>query len=200
MLAAALGLCRTSDLTDLEALKFGVRIDQPGILLRDYHTARQQEGKSSFVTERYYLADAVFLIGLEGEKTILERLIYALQNPVFPLYLGRRSCPPVGPVVIGLRETTLRQAMEDEQWRASEWYKNKLSRKKAEIKLTLVRDAQDNEPGAFLRRDVPVSFDQRHRQYSFRAVVDTAEAISFPISQQTKELTTIHDALAGWED
>jgi CRISPR system Cascade subunit CasD len=199
LLAAALGRSRTENLDDLKGLCFGVRIDQPGVLLRDYHTARQKNDKASFVTTRYYLADAVFLIGLEGEEDLLQKLAAALQNPVFPLYLGRRSCPPVGRLVLGLRERTLRQAIGEEPWQASEWYKNTIQGKQLDqVKLTIVCDAQPNEQDAFLRRDLPLSFSQRHRKYGFRLVIDAANALSIPMTQQTTELPTEHDAMAGW--
>lgn len=215
LLAAALGRSRTESLDELKELYFGVRIDQPGILLRDYHTAQQKRKGASFVTTRYYLADAVFLVGLEGEAKFLQKLAVALRNPVFPLYLGRRSCPPEGQLVLGLRNLSLQQALIKERWLASEWYQNKLKRelkwqqdkenkqqnKQLEpIKLTIVCDAQPNAPGAFLRRDLPVSFDQRHRQYAFRMVIDTADAVTILTPQPTAELPTEHDAMAGWGD
>ena len=201
LLAAALGRSRTENLDDLNELYFGVRLDQPGLLLRDYHTARQKKNAASFVTTRYYLADAVFLVGLEGEENFLQKLAVALQNPVFPLYLGRRSCPPVGRLVLGLRERALRQAIEEEPWQASEWYQNKLKKKQLDqVKLTIVCDAQPNEQGAFLRRDLPISFSQQHRRYGFRMVTDTADVLSIPMLQRTVELPTDHDAMAGWED
>jgi CRISPR system Cascade subunit CasD len=201
LLTAALGRSRTENLDDLKKLYFGVRIDQPGILMRDYHTARQKKNTTSFVTIRYYLADAVFLVGLEGEDNFLQKLAAALQNPVFPLYLGRRSCPPVGRMVLGLRERALRQAIEEEPWQACKWFQKEVQRKKlGSLKLTIVCDAQPNDPGAFLRRDLPVSFDQRHRQYDFRMVIDTADALTISIPQRTAELPTEHDAMAGWGD
>lgn len=201
MLASALGRSRSESLDDLNALNFGVRIDQPGVLLRDYHTARQKKSNSSFVTTRYYLTDAVFLVGLEGKDSFLEQIAIALQNPVFPLFLGRRSCPPVGQLVLCIREKTLEQALHDERWHASQWYQNRLRNKQLdEVKLTIVCDAQKNNDDAFLRRDLPVSFDQRHRRYSYRMVIDTIDAISIPIYQYTNELQTDHDSMAGWED
>jgi len=162
LLAAALGRSRTEGLEDLKDLRFGVRIDQPGTFLRDFHTARLNEQDPPFVTTRYYLADAVFLVGLEGEDVFLQELIMALENPVFPLYLGRRSCPPAGRLVLGLRKRGLRQALEEEPWQACEWFQKKNLEL---VKLTIICDAQPNEQGAFLRRDLSASFYQRHPQY-----------------------------------
>lgn len=74
----------------------GVRVDQPGELLRDYHTAHPAKG-TGYITNRYYLADAVFVVGLESEDTaLLQKLEQALRAPAFPLFLGaapaRRRC------------------------------------------------------------------------------------------------------------
>ncbi len=200
LLAAALGRSRTDKLDDLNVLVFGVRIDQPGVLLRDYHTAHREDGRESFVTTRYYLADAVFVVGLEGENDFLQKLSYALQNPVFPLYLGRHSCPPTSPLVLGIREKSLLKALEEEPWQASDWFRKKQGKLKLDS-LTIVCDTSADEPGAFWCRDLPISFDQRHRQYGFRAVIDLAEAIPIKkLLDRVQERSTEHDPLVGWED
>ena len=62
MLAAAVGRRRTDPIEDLLSLRFGVRKDQPGRVIRDFHTARTLDGKDSMpLSHRYYLADAVFI-------------------------------------------------------------------------------------------------------------------------------------------
>ena len=66
LLAASLGRSRVDPIDDLCRLQFGVRVDQEGRLLRDFHTAHQGE-KTAYVTERHYLCDAVFLVCLESE-------------------------------------------------------------------------------------------------------------------------------------
>lgn len=101
LLAAALGRGRTESLADLAALRLGVRADRPGTLMRDYHTAKdviKADGsglQDTALSVRAYLADAVFLVGVEGEdKEFLQRLDKALDSPKWPLALGRRSFPP----------------------------------------------------------------------------------------------------------
>lgn len=104
LLAAALGLRRdeTEPLTRLAQLRFGVRVEREGQLLVDFHMARNEEKDRSYVTYRHYLEDAVFLVGLESEDTaLLQELAEALTHPVFPLYLGRRACPPTLPLCLG---------------------------------------------------------------------------------------------------
>ncbi len=203
LIAAALGCSRTDSeesskwLAKLKDLNFAVRVDQPGVLLRDYHTAKKLKDKTSFVTVRYYLADAVFLVGLEGEESLLIKIMEAIQNPVFPLYLGRRSCSPTGRVILGIRERTLQQALEEEQWQASEWYQRK---KSYQAKLTIVRDAKSSEQGTFLKKDLPISFDQRNRRYGFRYVSDQANALYISTPQSVAEEPTECDAMAELED
>ena len=159
MAAAALGIARQDKeaLRPLAAPRFGVRVDREGRMLRDFHMARQeQKNGSSYVTYRYYLADAVFTAGLEGDRALLEQIGQALRAPAFPLYLGRRSCPPVGRVFLGISDLPLREAL--------------LENAPPDAKR-LITDAADGAPGGLVR-DVPLSFDPARREYGYRAVVE----------------------------
>ena len=188
--AAALGLERTAPLDELSALRFGVRIDQPGQILRDYHTtlrpkvgelyATQQDYRKAlmengaprvYTTERYYLCDAIFVVGLEGTSTLLEKIEQALAAPVFPLYLGRRSCPPVGRISLGIRNKPLEQALRNEVWQASKWYQRRVGSES----LTIVLDS--DKLGGARQRDVPISFDYRHKRYAYRYLDDIPDAV-----------------------
>lgn len=172
MLAAATGRRRTDPIEDLLTLRFGVRKDQPGTVVRDFHTAHRLDGSSMPLSERYYLSDAVFLAGIEGENAVIERLDHAVRHPSFPLYLGRRSCPPSFPVSLGLRDSSLLEALTSEPWLASKWYR-KRHREGREIEVLLDKDAvPEGEHTNDVRgsRDVPLSFDPRHREYSFRDI------------------------------
>lgn len=46
------------------------------------------------LTYRNYLQNAFFAVVLEVPGKLADKLIYALQNPVWDLYLGRKSCVP----------------------------------------------------------------------------------------------------------
>lgn len=203
MIAAAFGCSRTDSeendrwFAKLNKLKFAVRIDQPGILLRDFHTAKKPKDKTSFVTVRYYLADAVFLVGLEGDESFLKEIMDALLHPVFPVYLGRKSCPPSGQLVLGIRNQNLLQAIEEEEWLASDWYQKKQS---YQLKCSIVRDADPNEQGTYLQRDVPVSFDQKNRRYGFRYISYEVDKIPMTMTQHVGEVPTEYDVMAELED
>ena len=173
MLAAAVGRRRTDPIEDLLSLRFGVRKDQPGRVIRDFHTARTLDGKESMpLSNRYYLADAVFLAGIEGDRALLEGLDEALCHPFFPLYLGRRSCPPTHPVSLGLREAGLLDALRAEPWLAAQWFRKQPRHDPFDAELLIDQEASSGDPrGTVLNsRDVPLSFDPRRRDYGFRRV------------------------------
>ena len=172
MLAAAAGRRRTDPIEDLLTLRFGVRKDQPGRVIRDYHTAHPAREKHTTLSERYYLADAVFLAGLEGDEGLVSGLDDALRHPVFPLDLGRRSCPPAQPVSLGLRGGGLLAALEAEPWIASDWFRR---RSGGGIDTEIVIDAESVPADGAVwdavgSPDLPVSFDPRHRKYAYRQV------------------------------
>lgn len=158
MIAAALGRRRDEPIDDLASMKFGVRVDRPGVLLRDFHTAKlvkTAKKTESYVTYRYYLSDAVFLAGLESDdRDLLAKIEYALKNPVFPLFLGRRSCPPTLPIVWGMRECSILDALKDEAPLVEGADK--------------MRVRYDSSSGSAMKRDMPISFDVRHRKYGYR--------------------------------
>lgn len=179
LLAAALGLRRTDSLDEFDGLRFGVRVEQPGTLLRDFHTAHNDSGGSMPLSERYYLQDAVFLAGLEAvERQPLERLARAVAHPYFPLFLGRRSCPPDGPIETNISEGGLETVLRDAPWAASSRLREVLSATDTvlqggygELLVEPPADASGAADGFEDRiADQPISFDPRRRRYSMRTV------------------------------
>lgn len=166
-------------LAELAALKMAVRVDRPGTMAVDYHTAMnviRASSKSGSKPElqdcvpstRYYLADADFLVGLEGPLGLLRRLDAALADPVWPLYLGRKSFVPSLPVRVpdGLRpDATLPDALKEEPW----WKRTPWD--KPEAPLRIVADADLNE-GTDVRSDVPLNFISQNRVFARRRVKD----------------------------
>ena len=203
LLAAALGLARDDDqaLQRLNGLRFAVRVDQEGQLLRDYHTAnnptpdqvwearrRGKAPRAPYVTKRYYLSDAIFLVGLESEdEALLQQLQQALAHPVYPLFLGRRSCPPTLPLCLGIRTTGLLDALETEPSQAPAWRRHPLA------ETRILADATPFQPGAVPRQDLPISFSPIHRQFGYRPVRE------FPVSlaeETAPQSETTHDPFA----
>jgi CRISPR system Cascade subunit CasD len=168
LLAAAQGRRRTDPIEDLVGLAFGVRIDQPGRLVRDFQTARSLDGRQTMpLSYRYYLADAIFLAGVEGDRSLIEGLDDALRAPHFPLYLGRRSCAPAGPISLGVRDRTVIDSLRAEPWQAPQWYRRRQPR---EVDLTVIADAMESGQDVVRVRDRPVSFSPERREYGWRDV------------------------------
>jgi CRISPR system Cascade subunit CasD len=193
LLAAALGRERTEDLSDLAAMRFGVRVDQPGTLLRDFHTAHHfTTGEAAPVSERFYVADAVFVAGVEGDRALIDTLRQALHAPVFLPYLGRRSCPPSRPVFLGVRQdVSLLKALNQEQWHAARWYQRR-RRDEHQVKLEILIEAAAEDGPTDSLRDQPISFNPLHRQYRLRGVHRPPRA-----SVANPAALPIHDPIAA---
>ncbi len=166
MIASALGIQRNAENADdelkkLNEMRFGVRVEKEGKLIKDFHMVRKIENRkmtASYITDRYYLSDAVFLVAIESDDTeLLKKIESALQRPVYPLFLGRRSCPPTLPVVYGMRDSELTEILRNEPPLIQD-SKNKSAR----------RIVYDTLSDGTIVRDCPVSFSQLHRQYGFR--------------------------------
>ncbi|WP_017569814.1 type I-E CRISPR-associated protein Cas5/CasD [Nocardiopsis halotolerans] len=173
LLAAAQGRDRAADLSDLAALRFGVRVDQPGARVRDYQTAKHLvTGTSMPVSERFYLSDAVFVAAVEGEEDLVAELYRAVRAPVYLPYLGRRSCPPARPVDLGEPvDGSVEDVLEGQPWQASRrWQRQRRWREEAEVELSTLVDAAPGERRADSLRDLPLSFDPVHRRYGLRSV------------------------------
>lgn len=184
LIAAALGIRRDEDdkLAELSAMRFGVRVDKQGIVLRDYHIVhKSSEYKSkerAYVTQRYYLSDAVFVVGLESsDEALLTRIADAIAQPVFSLYLGRRSCPPTGRVCLGLLPVPLETALTDIPPQAPQPDRTR----------RILFDAPSGTQGTLVR-DVPISFNPLKRQYTFRRVAEKSIRLPDAAHDPMKEL------------
>lgn len=174
LLAAAQGRRRTDPLEDLLQTRLGIRIEHPGRLERDFQTAQGMP-----LSYRQYLTDAAFLAVVEGDDNLLLGLSEALDTPVFPLFLGRRSCPPAGPVSRGLRSGRVDDVLQTEPWMAPLWVQRQ--HRASAVELPTVTDCPPGEPGSDLVRDEPLSFDPRRREYGWRSVRHGHVSVRHPL-------------------
>ena len=159
LLCAALGRPRWEPIGDLAALKMGVRIDREGLMQCDYHTVMDGIKSSgskgdTVISHRYYIADADYLVGLEGDRSFLTILDNALQNPCWQMYFGRKSFVPSRPVQIGIDNRALREALQCHSFEL----RNKPKQLKDDFRLRYVLEVADSLD---IRQDVPLDWQKR---------------------------------------
>ena len=132
---AALGLSRGSEkekeflgqfaavqMTSIATPRKPIKKELPIRRLQDYHTVQYTKraigsiNNDCVLTHRQYLTDASFGVLLEGLKSLLKEIADALIDPVWGIWLGRKTCIPSAPVLVGMginREEILKLLIED---------------------------------------------------------------------------------------
>ena len=64
------------------------------LLIPKTSEGKKPNGSGTKMTYRYYLQDAFFAVVMESPSDKADEFIYALKNPVWDLYLGRKNCVP----------------------------------------------------------------------------------------------------------
>lgn len=184
LLACALGWRDDEPIRNLsQALLIGVRHDHLGAVtqLVDYHTVGggysvpqllTAEGKPKLSnkrphneqTWRTYLCDTSFLIALQAKNDdfgLISALAAAVQSPVWPIYLGRKSCVPTVPVFAGIGDyVSLQSALESVAFTTSRPLRQDM------VSLRAVLECDPQQPGSAMRRDHLVS--RRHWRHGPR--------------------------------
>lgn len=198
MIAAGLGCSREDDdvLKKLNTLSYAVRIDQKGTMLRDFHIAGKYKNgvptyDKPYVTNRWYLQDAVFIAALgSDEENLINKVVTAVTKPYFPLFLGRRSLPPTADLLLGIVEGDPFTVLKTYPWQASASY-----RKHSTAKLEIFSDASLVQGSIRYRMDEAVSFSRaRGRQFSVRPEVRSIADAVF------QEIESEHDAFGAVQE
>lgn len=195
-------------LSRLAGLHMGVRVDRPGVLLKDYHTVggahRQEETDKKSphcygvltasgdlkteLSQRFYLADAIFLVGLQArraeDESLLDLLRQKLQRPHWQICLGRKAFVPSEPVWLpdGLVSSSLEQALEDYPWLAGD------DSTPPEEGLRRLVDADADDYEAIVRMDVPLSFARREFTIRYVKELDPVDARTLKPHQPTTQM------------
>jgi CRISPR system Cascade subunit CasD len=173
LVGAAMGMGRDDAalLQRLASLEMAVRVDREGTVLRDYHTAgggtfrgepHRVYGVETVVTQRFYLCDACFVVALSHlDSGLIAEIAAALQNPVWPIFLGRKSCVPSRPVyLLGPLEGNAEALIRTVPFQVAK------PAKEQPATLRAIVDGSQGEP----RGDVPVSFNLYGRSFTTRFV------------------------------
>ena len=189
LIAAACGIDKNDETADREWLAHAAKLSltvlafRRGDRLTDYHTVgaryskndpwqrrmiptRAEDGKpKDYPTEthRDYLTDSVFGAVISGDDELVAKMAEGLANPVWGVWLGRKSCIPTEPILVGLFDSdeAARQAL-DARLRASlERGGGKVGGKSESeaVKFDLVEAAAGEAEETLL--DIPVSFNRR---------------------------------------
>lgn len=157
---AAFGAVR---MTAIVIPRNGTKKELPVRRLQDYHTVQNTRRASGSInndcvlTHRQYLADAAFGVLLEGETPLLIQIADALGDPVWGIWLGRKTCIPSAPVFAGLKEN------RDEALRLL------IGEKPLEL-FTRQEDVENFADGGDSLPDTAVSFASGRRLFSPRRV------------------------------
>lgn len=207
MIAAALGYRRdeAAGLAELNKLDFAVRIDQPGKILRDFQIAASHKPNGeflrSYVTNRYYLQDAVNVVAIgSADQELMEKILTALKAPYFQLYLGRRALPVNADFLLDTQESGVIESLQKLSWQAAKWYQDSTSTTLLPVYADkrLVREKVNHTQ---MVRDVPLSFAQgktkdiektlNGRRYGMRPV-----GLIY-VDVKSGDMQTEHDAFAA---
>ncbi|MGT2636518.1 type I-E CRISPR-associated protein Cas5/CasD [Streptococcus ratti] len=174
LIAACLGYRRDEDdkIEELNDLDFAVRVDQQGNITKDYQTVHgyTKSGQPhTYVTNRYYLEDAIFVVAISHtDKKLITMIEKGLRNPYFQPFMGRRSCPVPADFVLGTGSESVVNTLRTLEWQAGEWSMKSQS-DLSQVSLELYADSHLTEQNHYqLRQDRVVSFSQKERRFGFR--------------------------------
>ena len=188
-----------------KGLRMGVRVENPGRILEDYHTITDylptansgfkhsgiRVGKdlqrivdnpesvpATILSQRFYLEDAAFLVILETRDAVpdlLAKCADAVQNPVWPIFLGRKCCIPSRPVFEELTDSygSIDEAIEKHPWK----WEAQPQRAHRPENVTALVEVDDEDVSELATRQDKV-LKSPTRQYGMRYVRSTRVAIS----------------------
>lgn len=202
LLAAACGIDKNDEVRDREWLAHAARLSMTVLSFRrgdratDYHTVGARYDKDdpwqkrmipttpdgkprgTDVTHRDYLADSVFGAVLSGDDALVGEMAAGLADPVWGVWLGRKSCIPTEPVLAGVfdSEDAARDALAGRLRDSLERGGGKVAGKDGEGMAFSVFEATAGEEDETLL-DIPVSFGRRefHARRVRRELHETAK-------------------------
>ena len=186
LLAAACGVDKNDEARDREWLARAAKISvavlafRRGDRMADYHTVGARYDKDdpwqkrmipttpdgkprgTDLTHRDYLADSVFGAVLSGDDALVDEMATGLADPVWGVWLGRKSCIPTEPIFAGVFESedAARNALAGRLRGSLERSGGKVAGGDSSDVAFSVLEARAGEEDETLL-DVPVSFGRR---------------------------------------
>jgi len=186
LLAAACGVDKNDETRDREWLARAAKLSvavlafRRGDRMADYHTVGARYDKDdpwqkrmipttpdgkprgTDLTHRDYLADSVFGAVLSGDDALIDEMATGLADPVWGVWLGRKSCIPTEPIFAGVFESedAARNALAGRLRGSLERSGGKVAGGDSSDVAFSVLEARAGEEDETLL-DVPVSFGRR---------------------------------------
>jgi CRISPR system Cascade subunit CasD len=166
MICAAMGVDRsdTEGLQLFEPLILSVYTFKQGRRLVDFHTigggwdkkinpqciVPKADGKAgqTVVSRREYLQHSRYGVILQVDKTLGQRIVIALTNPIWGIWLGRKSCIPASPVFQG-------------QFGSEDDALTKLASVAGSSNFRVIKEVKNFEDGTDTLMDNPLDFSRR---------------------------------------
>lgn len=200
---SAMGIDRAdvTGLSQLTALRMGVRVDHvhpvngydyvtagAGLFAGEPYGVLKANGKVGRpgdpgghveIFHKYFMQDAFFLVGLEGDEAVLAKLRDALRRPRWGVSLGRKCFKPTMPLVAGLLAEPLERALEGHVWLLDEipidrcrWRDRARDRASRGVRIVVEVPLPPFSSGHGLRTvfDVPRTFADRNAERAPRVV------------------------------
>ena len=194
LLAAACGIDKNDEVRDREWLARAAKLSMSILAFRrgdrmaDYHTVGggfdekdpwrkrmipiSADGKNRRpnVTHREYLADSVFGTVVSGNDELVAEMASGVVNPVWGVWLGRKSCIPTEPILAGVFDSdeAAREALLARLRSSLERGGVKVAGKEGDGVAFSVMEAVPGEADETIL-DVPVSFARR--EFHARGIV-----------------------------
>lgn len=187
-------------LTKLTTCRMGVRVNREGVLGCDYQTASKIYTGRGTIKEtepsnRYFLSDADFLVGLESDdRKFLEEIDAAIRHPRWMLFLGRKAFPPAMRIAVGVFDLDMEAALKSVPFVPfiEPGFKppNQTPELRAVLETTFDDPASDATPN-----DVPLCYENGpSRAYTIRCTRTTFWTVGNDIVLESKEAPcTSHD-------
>ena len=173
LISSALGYDRTDEkrIQELNSLKFAVRIDMPGKERSDYQIMHRPLEKSDKTINRKYLADALFLVALSGPENLINKIVWAIEHPVYQSFLGRKAYLPAGPIIVKkFNHDDALHVLKKVPWQAPAWFQKQYQ--KTTFSAVIIADAELNrQKEPFLLHDKVESFNSDNRYFSGRLTI-----------------------------
>ena len=152
------------------------------------------------------MEDALFVVAISGKDELVDTLIKAIKSPYFQPFMGRRSLPVPVDFFLGESAEDILNSLRNLPWQAAPWYKKKKWKQGVgeKISLEVYADEEILAEGKIirskLRRDVPVSFSQKGRQFAFRQEACISVEVLSGIEKDSGVENTEHDIFSTLEE